>query len=69
MEALAILAQEEATQPNYWPVWGLFLLAGLLIGGVWSAYQNSSKVMTTIMAVLAAAATLAAVMLLIGEMG
>lgn len=69
MEAVAILAQEESTQPNYWLVWGLFLIAGLLVGGVWSAYQNSSRALTVIMAVLAAVATLAAVLMLIGGMG
>lgn len=66
---LAILAQEDSGQPNQWLVWGLFLLAGLLVGGVWSAYQNSSKTMTVIMAVLAVLATFAAVLLLLGVIG
>ena len=32
----------------------LFLVAGLLVGGAWSAYQNGSKFMTVVAGVLAA---------------
>lgn len=31
----------------------MFLLAGLLVGGVWSSYQNGSKAATAVLAVLA----------------
>jgi len=34
----------------------MFLLAGLLVGGVWSSYQRGSRTTTAILAVLAAAA-------------
>lgn len=68
MGEVATLAQA-ANPLTYWPVWGLFLLAGLLVGGTWSAYQNSSKAATVVLAVLAAAATLAAVTLLLRGMG
>ncbi|CAM3151070.1 MULTISPECIES: hypothetical protein [Corynebacterium] len=34
----------------------LFLLAGLLAGGVWSAYQHGSKAVTIVLALLAALA-------------
>lgn len=34
----------------------LFLLAGLLVGGVWASYQNGSKTVTAVLAVLAAMA-------------
>lgn len=34
----------------------MFLLAGLLVGGVWSSYQRGSRTATAILAVLAAAA-------------
>ncbi len=34
----------------------LFLLAGLLLGGVWASYQNGSKTVTAVLAVLAAMA-------------
>ncbi|AWB81611.1 hypothetical protein C3B44_03905 [Corynebacterium yudongzhengii] len=68
MLEIATLAQE--TSPvSHWPIWGLFLLAGLLVGGTWSAYQNSSKVMTIILGLLAALATVVALALLIQEMG
>ncbi|MCG7275034.1 MULTISPECIES: hypothetical protein [Corynebacterium] len=39
----------------------LFLVAGLLIGGAWSAYQNDSKLMTVVAGVLAAITIAAAV--------
>lgn len=46
-----------------------FLIAGLLIGGVWSAYQNGSKVMAIILAVAAALALIIAVLSMLGAMG
>ncbi|HZK32576.1 MAG TPA: hypothetical protein VFC72_06670 [Corynebacterium sp.] len=49
-----------------WLIWGLFLIAGLLVGGVYSAYKNGSKAATLVMAVLAAGAVLAAVLMLLG---
>lgn len=68
MSEIATLAQ--ASNPlTYWPVWGLFLLAGLLVGGTWSAYQASSKVATILLAFLAVAATVAALTLLMRGMG
>lgn len=53
----------------HWLVWGLFLIAGLLVGGVWSAYQNGSKAATLVMAVLAGGALIGAVAMLVGAMG
>ncbi|WP_306506725.1 hypothetical protein ACKFRM_07410 [Corynebacterium sp. YSMAA1_1_D6] len=38
----------------------LFLVAGLLVGGAWSAYQNGSKFMTVVAGVLAAVTVAAA---------
>ncbi|KHO29098.1 hypothetical protein [Corynebacterium minutissimum] len=38
----------------------LFLVAGLLIGGAWSAYQNDSKLLTVVAGVLAAITVAAA---------
>lgn len=40
----------------------LFLLAGLLVGGVWASYQNGSKASTAVLAVLAAMAFVFAVL-------
>lgn len=41
-------------------IWILFIIAGLLVGGAWSAYQNGSKKATLVMVVLAAVALLIA---------
>ncbi|MGX4761258.1 hypothetical protein I6J72_02795 [Corynebacterium sp. FDAARGOS 1242] len=38
----------------------LFLVAGVLIGGAWSAYQNDSKLLTVVAGVLAAITVAAA---------
>lgn len=38
----------------------LFLVAGVLIGGAWSAYQNDSKLLTFVAGVLAAITVAAA---------
>lgn len=43
----------------------LFLVAGLLIGGAWSAYQNDSMFMTVVAAVLAAITIAAALVWLL----
>ncbi|MDY5839122.1 MAG: hypothetical protein SPJ78_00150 [Corynebacterium camporealensis] len=44
----------------------LFLVAGLLVGGAWSAYQNGSKFMTVAAGVLAAITTAAAIAWMLG---
>lgn len=54
---------------SQWLIWGLFIIAGLLVGGVYSAYQNGSKAATLIMAVIAAVAVLTAVLMLLGVVG
>lgn len=46
----------------------MFLLAGLLVGGVWSAYQRGSRTVTAILAVLAAMALALAGFTLLGAM-
>lgn len=38
----------------------LFIVAGVLIGGAWSAYQNDSKLLTVVAGVLAAITVAAA---------
>ncbi|MDK8763044.1 hypothetical protein ACUY2X_06320 [Corynebacterium minutissimum] len=38
----------------------LFLVAGVLLGGAWSAYQNDSKLLTVVAGVLAAITVAAA---------
>ncbi|WP_339563715.1 hypothetical protein [Corynebacterium sp. H128] len=57
-----------AGQPNYAIVYLLFIVAGLLVGGAWSAYKAENKKMTYVMGLAAAIAVTAAVLWLIGEM-
>lgn len=46
----------------------LFIVAGFLVGGAWTAYQSGSKVMTVILGLLAVVATAGAVMWMLGAM-
>ncbi|HJG58260.1 hypothetical protein [Corynebacterium xerosis] len=46
----------------------LFILAGLLVGGAWSAYQAGSRFGTVVLGLLAVLATAGAVLWLVGEM-
>ena len=47
----------------------LFLVAGLLLGGAWSAYQQGSKFFTLVAAVLGAVSAAAALAWMFGVMG
>lgn len=49
-------------------IWILFLVAGLLAGGAWSAYQQGSKFMTILATALATITTLAALAWLLSNM-
>ncbi|APT94724.1 membrane protein [Corynebacterium stationis] len=46
----------------------MFMVAGMLVGGAWSAYKQGSKFWTVMAAVLALAAAGAAIAWMIGEM-
>ncbi|MBA4505679.1 hypothetical protein ACUY28_06475 [Corynebacterium sanguinis] len=46
-----------------------FLIAGLLLGGVWSTYQSGSKVATVVLAIAAAVALCVAVLSMLGTVG
>jgi len=46
----------------------MFLVAGMLVGGAWTAYKQGSKFWTVMAAVLALAATAAAIAWMMGEM-
>ncbi|GAA1474178.1 hypothetical protein P4N68_00350 [Corynebacterium felinum] len=51
-----------AANDNYWLVYLMFMFAGLLVGGTWSAYKQNNTMMTVILgglAVLAAGAGIA----------
>lgn len=69
MVAEFVTLAQESEGPNFWLVWGLFIVAGLLVGGVWSAYQSGNKVATIVIAVIAAVTLVGAFMWLFGEMG
>lgn len=68
MPQLISVAQEQTEGGIDWMVLILFIVAGLLVGGTWSAYQNSNKFLTVVMAVLAAVALTGAVLWMIGVM-
>ncbi|NMF31044.1 hypothetical protein HF851_01980 [Corynebacterium ammoniagenes] len=46
----------------------MFLIAGMLVGGAWTAYKQGSKFWTFMAAVLALAAMATAIVWMIGEM-
>lgn len=69
MPEIVRVAQEQTGGDNNWLVLILFIVAGLLVGGTWSAYQNSNKFLTVLMAVLAAVALVGAVLWMTGVMG
>lgn len=46
----------------------LFLLAGVLVGGVWSTYRNGSRTATAVLAVLAVLAVVYAALMMIEVM-
>lgn len=50
-------------------VWILFLIAGLLAGGAWTAYQQGAKFWTAVAAALATITFAAAIAWLISQMG
>ncbi|MHA2789314.1 hypothetical protein ACXZ66_09240 [Corynebacterium sp. S7] len=63
-----VLAQDSPSVGGSMFIWILFIIAGILVGGAWSAYQNGSKGATMVMAVLAAAALLIALLNLFNAM-
>lgn len=67
MEALWVTAQE-AGSTNNWFIYLMFAVAGVLVGGTWSAYQNGAKKLTVVCAILAALALAGAILWLIGGM-
>lgn len=47
----------------------LFLVAGMLVGGAWSAYQQGAKAMTVVASLLAAITVVAAISWMVGAFG
>ncbi|KQB86707.1 hypothetical protein [Corynebacterium lowii] len=62
------MAAQEAGSANSWFIYLLFAVAGLLVGGTWSAYQNGAKKLAIVCGVVAAIALAGAVLWLIGGM-
>lgn len=63
-----VTVASDTSGPNYGLIYVLFIIAGLLCGGVWSAYQARNKRATYALALLAGVTLAAAVLWLIGEM-
>lgn len=53
----------------YMLVWIMFLVAGMALGGAWTAYKNDSKLWTIIAALVGVVATVTALSWLVAEMG
>ncbi len=69
MTDIATLAQDQAGgSGNHWLIYLFFLVAGLLVGGTWSAYQNGNKPLTIFLALTAAVSFAGAVLWMIGAM-
>jgi len=66
--SIATVAQESQSDSN-WLVYLLFIVAGLLVGATWSAYQAGSRRLTVFLALCAAVAFAGAVFWLMGAMG
>ncbi|BAC18810.1 hypothetical protein HMPREF0290_2032 [Corynebacterium efficiens YS-314] len=59
------------TQPdagNRWMIYGLFIIAGLFIGGAWSAYKAENKIGMFVAGAIGIIAAVAGILWTIGEM-
>lgn len=68
MLSIATVAQESQDEST-WLVYLLFIVAGLLVGATWSAYQSGSRRLTVFLALCAAVAFAGAVFWMMGAMG
>ncbi len=64
-----VLAQNAAVGGRAALTYLLFIIAGLLVGGAWSAYKAGSMVGTLVAGVLAVVALAGALLWLMGGMG
>ncbi|BAU96434.1 hypothetical protein N24_2172 [Corynebacterium suranareeae] len=53
---------------NRWFIYGLFLIAGLCVGGAWSAYKSENKILMVVAGLIAVAAAAAGILWMLGEM-
>ncbi|SMG09905.1 hypothetical protein SAMN06295981_0458 [Corynebacterium pollutisoli] len=68
MLSIATVAQDSQGGSN-WLVYLLFIVAGLLVGATWSAYQSGSRPLTIFLALCSAVAFAGAVFWMMGAMG
>ena len=59
---------QAASGNNYWLVYLMFLIAGVLAGGTWSVYMNGSRGFAVVLGVLAGIAVAAGILWMVGEM-
>ncbi|MBD8028888.1 hypothetical protein H9627_00855 [Corynebacterium sp. Sa1YVA5] len=60
-----------ATQPdvgNRWMIYGLFIIAGLFIGGAWSAYKAENKMGMFVAGAIGIIAAVGGILWTMGEM-
>ena len=67
MPVIDTVAQADQGSGN-WLVYLLFIVAGLLVGATWSAYQSGSRPLTIFLALCAAVAFAGALFWLMGAM-
>ncbi len=53
---------------NRWMIYGLFIVAGLFIGGAWSAYKAENKLGMIVAGAIGGVAAIGALLWMIGEM-
>lgn len=53
---------------NRWMIYGLFIIAGLFIGGAWSAYKAENKLGMIVAGAIGIIAVAGGVLWMIGEM-
>lgn len=61
-------AQTPPDAGNRWFIYGLFLIAGLFVGGAWSAYKSDNKILMVLAGLIAVAAAAGGILWLMGEM-
>ncbi|RNE49452.1 hypothetical protein [Corynebacterium alimapuense] len=66
MEIIDTVAAASSSSGEPWLVYLQFIVAGLLVGGTWSAYQAGNKILTIILALCAASAFAGAVFWMAG---
>ena len=60
--------QNEPDAGDRWFIYGLFIIAGLFVGGAWSAYKSENKILMVVAGLIAVAAAAAGILWMLGEM-